>query len=357
MVSPTYWLHRLDAFFRIAGGRVPVDPTERMRAATVGWLSAITIVIQFFFALLNLLRDPTGGLSVGNLGIAALLFVNLLVYRRTGWVRTHTVPAVAVLLGWLIWASFRVDVGVLVWAIVFPVPVSLMLGAREGLLWNVCFGLVLAAALALHRSTFPARFELLDLPLAFLAISLLSLIGETARARFAQRMIELSSYDSLTGLLNRRVLEERARAEIDRARRYNHPVSLLLLDADHFKSVNDRSGHAEGDRVLVELARQVRSTLRTIDSVGRWGGEEVAAVLPETGSAAAGLAAERLRRSVAEAPELSRHGVSISVGVAEVQPDETFESALRRADEALYVAKNSGRNCVRVAAGSPFLAT
>ncbi len=329
-------------------GRAPdsADATQQLRVHTLNLLSLTTFLTQFFFAGLNLLRDPDGWLSLGNLGLAALLLANALLYRKTGWIRVHSVPAIAVILGYLIWSSYRVDAGVLVWVIGIPVPTFILLGVRDGLIWNIVFGLVMTIVLALHGLPFPSRFEAVDIPLAFLATTLLSLIGETARARFADRMIQLSSYDSLTGLLNRRVFEERGNAELLRARRYKHPVAVLMMDADHFKIVNDTSGHAAGDRALATLGSVIKSTLRTIDSVGRWGGEEIAAILPETELDEALQAAERVRAAVYENEELKGFGVTLSIGLAQVRVDESFGAAVRRADAALYGAKRAGRNRV-----------
>ena len=323
------------------------DPTQRMRSATVGWLSVTTILVQFFFAALNLIRDPAGLLSLGNLALAAFMAANLMVYRHTSKIVAHTVPAMVLTMGWLIWASFRVDPGVLVWTVIFPVPAFFLLGTRLGLVWNSLFCAGVTIALAVHSLPFPARFGVIDIPSTYITVTALSFIGEHTRARFAARLIELSSFDSLTGLLNRRVFEEQGRAELERARRYNHPVALLLMDADHFKSINDRHGHAQGDRVLVAVAEVVRSTLRTIDRVGRWGGEEFAAILPETNLRSAARAAERVRRQ-AELALAAGRAVTLSIGVTEVSPAETLEAALQRADTALYEAKRAGRNRVSV---------
>lgn len=337
---------RFNAFLLGPDPAVGRDPTEQMRATSIAWLSVTTLAVQFFFAGLNLWRDPTGVLSIGNLSIALFLAMNLAAYRRTQHIRAHALPAIAIILGWLIWASFRVGPGVLVWTIIIPVPTFLLLGAWQGLCWNTLFGGIVTVSLLARRLPFPEHFDVFDVPLAFLAATMLSLIGETVRAKFANALIQLSSTDSLTGLLNRRAFEEQCQAELDRARRYEHPVALLLMDADRFKAVNDNSGHAAGDRVLTRVALLVRSTLRAMDRVSRWGGEEFAALLPETDLSAAGKAAERVRRAVEGSEELSRHGVTISIGVTDISRHETIKEALERADGALYEAKRKGRNRV-----------
>jgi len=172
-----------------------------------------------------------------------------------------------------------------------------------------------------------------------------------ADLREANRVLEqLARSDSLTALANRRCFFEHAGAEVSRARRYRHPLTLQMLDIDHFKSINDRFGHAAGDSVIRAIAEILRDNLRHVDLAARIGGEEFAILLPETDIVAAEHHAGRLRQAIAShdfgggLPE-----ISVSIGVSCVGEDEaTIEPALLRADKALYRAKQSGRNCVRL---------
>ncbi|MCK9389316.1 MAG: diguanylate cyclase [Sulfuritalea sp.] len=163
----------------------------------------------------------------------------------------------------------------------------------------------------------------------------------------------LAGTDKLTGAWNRRRLEEAVRSEMDRLARYDHPLSLLVLDADFFKSVNDRYGHGIGDQVLVELASQLRVAQRTSDSLTRWGGEEFIVLCPNTTLSTASLLAERLREMIAKTdfPEVGH--ITGSIGVAECMPEETWEQWFQRADAALYQAKTNGRNQVQFAPETP----
>lgn len=163
----------------------------------------------------------------------------------------------------------------------------------------------------------------------------------------------LASTDKLTGSWNRRRLEETVKNEMDRLKRYDHSLCLMVLDIDFFKKVNDRYGHGTGDFVLIELAALVRSSLRTSDALARWGGEEFVVLCPNTMLPTAALLAERLRNKIAGAsfPEVGQ--VTVSVGVAECLPEETFERWFKRADEALYRAKSGGRNQVQIAPETP----
>jgi two-component system cell cycle response regulator len=163
---------------------------------------------------------------------------------------------------------------------------------------------------------------------------------------------ELSRTDALTSLFNRRYFEERFRVELARSKRYRSPLTCLMIDLDHFKTVNDAHGHPIGDQVLRDVAGIVKDTLRDVDLVARYGGEEIVAILPETGPLEGRHVAERVRAAV-EAHRTVRGDieakVTISVGVATypVPGLEEAEDLLRAADDALYRAKDSGRNCVR----------
>jgi two-component system cell cycle response regulator len=162
--------------------------------------------------------------------------------------------------------------------------------------------------------------------------------------------------DSLTGLANRRRLEEALRAELARAARFHDPVCLVLADLDDFKRVNDTYGHAVGDDVLKEFAEALRGTVRESDLAGRWGGEEFALVLVNTDAAGGARLAERARQAIAGrrvvAPDGSLVGVTASFGVAAAAGGEDVAGMLAAADSALYAAKGAGKDRVVVADGA-----
>ncbi|MBL7162653.1 MAG: diguanylate cyclase [Anaerolineales bacterium] len=162
----------------------------------------------------------------------------------------------------------------------------------------------------------------------------------------------LATTDELTGIHNRRQLFDLGRIEIERACRYGHPLSAIMLDIDFFKKVNDTYGHGVGDQVLRALAQECLDSIREIDILGRYGGEEFAFVLPETGQSEAYVTAERLQKRIEDKSFKTTHGeltLTISLGVAETT-EETSDLAtlLDHADSALYAAKQAGRNCVKV---------
>ncbi len=170
------------------------------------------------------------------------------------------------------------------------------------------------------------------------------------KVQLLEQVQRLAITDELTGLHNRRHFFELAEREFERASRYGRPLSAVMLDIDHFKRVNDTHGHAVGDQVLQALAARFRANVRDIDLLGRYGGEEFIALLPEVGLESARVAAERLRQSVAETPIGTAAGplsVTVSLGVASAAPDcPDLPTLLRLADEALYAAKKAGRNRV-----------
>ena len=159
----------------------------------------------------------------------------------------------------------------------------------------------------------------------------------------------LASQDALTGLANRREFEKRAERASKWARRAHQPVSVVVLDLDHFKSLNDRFGHAEGDAVLRTLGRVLQDAIRPMDLPARMGGEEFALLVPGSDLEAAARFAELVRRKVEFTVFPKGLPVTASLGVAQWRPGETLAQVLNRADAALYQAKAAGRNTVRVA--------
>lgn len=183
-----------------------------------------------------------------------------------------------------------------------------------------------------------------------LAVALLGARGYLQLAREREKLQLQAITDPLTGAYNRRHFNQVAHQEIERARRHTHALSLLVIDADHFKSVNDRWGHTVGDHVLRSLTQRIATNLRQTDLVARLGGEEFAVLLPHTDSPAAFDIAQRLKHAVASsAMAFTGEGavnITISIGLATLEPGETFEHWLSRADTAAYEAKARGRNRV-----------
>jgi diguanylate cyclase (GGDEF)-like protein/PAS domain S-box-containing protein len=189
-------------------------------------------------------------------------------------------------------------------------------------------------------------------------IELLSLFAHqaTIAIRNAHQFAEMqyqATTDALTGLNNRRSFGELAQRAYEQSIRYSHPISVLMLDIDHFKRVNDQYGHLTGDHVLRAVAYHCLTTLRAVDVVGRYGGEEIAMILPETDSEQARSVAERLRQTLAQASIETEHGslqITVSLGAATTTAQDylPLETLIDCADQALYQAKRAGRNRVVV---------
>jgi len=158
----------------------------------------------------------------------------------------------------------------------------------------------------------------------------------------------LSATDRLTRVYNRLKLDEFLKSEFARSQRHGNPLSVILLDIDHFKAVNDTYGHQVGDKVLCEMADILQSRIRKSDLLGRWGGEEFMIICTETNLTSAHILAEQLRCTVEKHSFPVIRSKTASFGVAEWREDDTIESITKRADEALYRAKEGGRNRVEV---------
>lgn len=171
--------------------------------------------------------------------------------------------------------------------------------------------------------------------------------------RLQQKYQKESMVDGLTGIFNRRWLDEKLRSLVIRARRDHYPLSILILDIDHFKRFNDEFGHSAGDLVIQAVTKTFSGNVRPLDLSARFGGEEFCVLLPYTNIAGGKIAAERIRQLVAdiavtvEGQELPK--ITISAGVACLQPEESDTELIARADKALYRAKENGRNRVELA--------
>jgi diguanylate cyclase (GGDEF)-like protein/PAS domain S-box-containing protein len=188
-------------------------------------------------------------------------------------------------------------------------------------------------------------------------VRLVSLFADQAalaieKARLYAEVQRLATVDEVTGLLNRRGLWEFGRREFERSRRFSRPLAVIFLDIDHFKQVNDTYGHAIGDQVLRTLCDRLRANTREVDVVARYGGEEFVILLPEVETPLATQVAERLRRSMAEAPAVTDQGpvkVSISLGVVQMRNEiHDLATLIDLADQAMFAAKQNGRNRVEV---------
>lgn len=294
-----------------------------------------------------------------------------------------TAPQILLVMPPALYAMYHMDAGRSVLLFMLPIPIlygTLALSARALLAVTATYVAGYAAVVGLLAVARPGSvtlgLEALWLAaLAAVGVQIALLGGYLSRLRGAlaerndelreavDRIEELARHDELTGVWNRRHLIEALEVELARHARGGPPLALALLDLDRFKHVNDTLGHNAGDEVLRRTARVLRDRLRHGDVFGRWGGEELLAILPQTAPQGARASAERMRAAVEAIPMDDLEPglrVTVSVGLAHARPDDSSESLVSRADGALYRAKRTGRNrvvdeadgAVAVAAGS-----
>jgi diguanylate cyclase (GGDEF)-like protein len=162
-------------------------------------------------------------------------------------------------------------------------------------------------------------------------------------ARRFREARQLADLDSLTGLHNRRYFHETLGREVDRAQRYQRRLSLVIVDVDGFKEINDRIGHLAGDAVLAEIADRIRQVVRSADIPCRVGGDEFAVIVPEVEGGQARQLVGRIQRAVSAQPIARAGRVRVSAGVADIQPNDSPTTLFERGDESLYAAKHAGK--------------
>ncbi len=232
-------------------------------------------------------------------------------------------------------------------AVLYTMPVlwtTFFYGRRGAVGIVACVGVGHAVALMLlpSSSVFPARW--LDVMVSVSAAAIVVLALEQRNQALLGRLAAEARTDPLTGVLNRRGLDERALVEIGHARREGTSLAIAGFDLDHFKRINDRWGHETGDRVLVALAETLVREAREIDTVARVGGEEFVVLLPATGLAGAHAFTDRVRAGLAEHAPAGLPVVRVSAGIVSSASPEDLSTMLKRADLALYAAKRAGRN-------------
>lgn len=193
----------------------------------------------------------------------------------------------------------------------------------------------------------------LDIPAEIILNEFKKIQQSFLELRYSMKKLERQAMtDGLTDLWNRNQIQKYIQAETERFRRYGHVASLIFLDVDHFKRINDDHGHGTGDKVLRRVAKILKENIRNTDYPGRWGGEEFVILLQNTDLTQAGMLAEKLREQISDSDTENTIAVTSSFGVSQIEIEETWEKWVDRADSAMYRAKLKGRNRVETDYGN-----
>jgi diguanylate cyclase (GGDEF)-like protein len=324
----------------------PYDHAERTRQLAFHVIALIAITP---FGAWMTWQGPRWPGLVTLLACSAIALSTWLIWRQRALLFARllgcTVPSLAVLFFMPLLPQYA-----MMWSYPMVVFFYLYLELRLATLFNLLFATGLAVmAWPVFAIDLYSRFLV-----THFVVGGMTLIFARTLAKQQQELRQAANTDSLTGLANRRAVQQALESWQRQRSRYGVPATLLLIDLDHFKSVNDRGGHQAGDQLLIQVAEVLRRRARDTDMAGRWGGEEFILVLPHTRAGEAMVVAEALRNSVAseraETPMATDAvAVTTSIGVAELLLSDTPESWVARADAALYQAKAAGRNQVVMA--------
>ena len=368
------WLSKL-ANTGVASGLSPAN-ARAVRLTNIVGLSRILSYIPYI-VIYTLSRDARVLPVLAIIVVSILLVIPVFLLNRRGYhlaaaVLANLLMTLPVLL--TTWLFFGNSAGSHTFFVVFALlpMITVPVERKEtiGLLTLINFGcfLILQGHSPLMDITgiFPPQGLALMRQVSILASVILSistlfiyqqmLHRSEARLQFNSKRLEsalkdinlLATMDGLTKIANRHTIENLAHNEISRAARYNTPVSIIMLDLDYFKRVNDTLGHDAGDKVLVSTVSTIRNLIRTVDHIGRWGGEEFLIILPQTGLEGALLVAEKIRLACEKHIHGAAGVVTASLGVAEWMRGESFDQFVKRVDNATYRAKDGGRNMVSV---------
>ncbi|MDI9246304.1 GGDEF domain-containing protein [Marinobacter sp. CHS3-4] len=335
------------------------------RKAVLQAVLVLTIVAGALFATLNLARDHWP-LAVAEIVMVIFAGSLLFVIRTTDKIEYWA---------WIFLILFCVTMffsmmlptsttSVFGWVLIIPILSHLLLGRHQGLLLSGIVMFLVGILYWVKHQDQPAMLEALPIAnTSLIAICVLAFshVYELTRERSELRLFELAQTDPLTGLANRARLQETFERERKRALREESPLSILVIDLDHFKAVNDEFGHEAGDLVLQQITDRLKKSLRASDLPVRMGGEEFSVLLTNTTSAQAVDVAEKVRGDIASMAirfEGKTLNITSSGGIAELGSDgENLRSMLRAADKRLYLAKANGRNQVLHQTDEPSLST
>ncbi len=315
--------------------------TEEIITITLSAAGALAIIP---FATIRFFR---GDLLMGWIDIFLILGISS-ISLFVWWTRQVRIPGVVLtifILSGLITVIYVGGASLVHWAYPTMVVAFFLVKPREATAFNLLVMVLLVPTLVQEIS----RLELVTILVTLILNNVFAYVFAARMNEHRQHLSFLAERDPLTGIGNRRALNASLEDVIVRQQSNNVTASLLVLDLDHFKDVNDNHGHGKGDQILIQVTKIVSSNIRVADDLYRLGGEEFVVVALGASRAAASNLAEQLRSSVETTELLSDRPVTISLGVAEIKRGESPEDWLHRADAALYEAKRTGRNRVCLA--------
>lgn len=335
-------------------GEIPV-PT------LIGWLTLAAVPLLVFFAYRSSLRgDPTAPTVL--IIFAALLAANGIAYmiRHSSTLQRRGFITIITALFTYLAVQAVEDGSAIIWLFAYPPIIFYISQSRVGVF--ACAGGLVAVAVLfspigdlVFNAPYSTSFRLTMIAVLAFEMSTCYVLDQSRRRsklgllKLAREFEYAAKHDALTGLANRREVLSQLDNEYQRYLRNSREFSVLLMDIDLFKSVNDNYGHHIGDEMIVLVASTLKEQCRKVDTLARWGGEEYLVLLPETGTEEAVKTANRIRKAVSS-KSVSAEGqaiaATISVGVATIRDDESVDRLLQRADAGLYRAKTLGRNTV-----------
>lgn len=329
--------------------------------------SSIALLAIFWGALYTVTGYPWSGAIPWSYAVIVLIStVHFFYSKQFDFFLISQQLLILLLPFFLMWSlgGFANGSAVMIWAFFAPLAALFFIDLRAASRWMVMFFLLLLLSALLDPwlieqvepmpQWLNTVYFLMNLGMGFLLIALMLYYFVQDRGRAYEKLQQsqvhirhLMLTDELTGVANRRSLNERLGEELSRAVRYDTPLAIIMVDTDHFKAINDRYGHSIGDQVLVEVTGALNSHMRESDFLARYGGEEFIALLPQTDIEGAGAMAERMRQAVKQicCDSLS-DGLTASFGVTAWQTGDDSDSLLRRVDDAMYEAKRNGRDRV-----------
>jgi diguanylate cyclase (GGDEF)-like protein len=327
-----------------------VDGPERHQ---VQLINVILVLMTAYFAVIgtiNVLVFQEYPIALLDYAGMSGVILALVFFKRTGNLKTVS-WLVTILLTTIIIAFIHIADGraySIMWITVLP-PVAFFLLGRSAGAWlcSLVFSYVAVFMYVRIGNRPPAEItlaSLLNIIEVMTAHWFLFRHYERSRADAFQELELLSETDNLTGLYNRNKLDFHLQQQFYLHQQSGHPLTLVMCDIDHFKQINDEYGHLTGDRVIKETAQLLKKHMRSTDICGRWGGEEFLIICPHTPGEAAAAIIAKLKQLISDHPFAENICISMSFGIACIDPGESGEQLLRRADDALYAAKRAGRN-------------